>query len=431
MCKRNNKDNELTGSWRRVDRQDMKFAPERRTAYAASAILLAALAGCVCMLPVFREELQSYLGIGDRRFGLLFSIIEIAGIVPILTAAVLIKQKGPQAIIRLCLIGVAISMMMITLSNRFWIILSVALGLYGVFVYPLYIAVTTYLVQLFPQRKRRVLALLMTVVSISRGIYSCVAEMLLYISQTTAVISFAMVLHAPFLVIGLIFLLANFLYRRKSEPAATGDTLEQLRIRNLLLPTRQMIIVGLLGLHGAGDIILYVWMARFLGSSSFTTMWVRPGLVLAGFSAVYILSRSLLAFIPEHRGRRALMVLPGIVGGTVCIVGILSRSSVWTPVLYVAGAFLFSVEYPVMLSNLAYEKAGHFSTAMALQMIAVGVFSFVGLNLIGQLVAVVGETNMWKVMLIPASLFPFIGICAGLWQLRYGTKKWKSSETTL
>jgi hypothetical protein len=192
----------------------------------------------------------------------------------------------------------------------------------------------------------------------------------------------------------------------------------------MLLPRRLVPIVILLGLHGLADTVLYVWMARFLGSASFAEQPVGPGFVLSGYAVSYLLARGLLALLPEHRADRALMVLPGLLGGGVLIAGILTRSYLCTVGGYLLGALFWSAEYPAMLSVLAREQTGRFGAAMAVQQILVAALTFAGLNAMGLLIAHVGEARMWQAMLVPACIFPCIGVGGALWLATYG----RSSE---
>jgi cobalt/nickel transport system permease protein len=126
-----------------------------------------------------------------------------------------------------------------------------------------------------------------------------------------------------------------------------------------------LVLAGLIGLHGTADTTLNIWMSRFLESRSFHAQPFAPGLVLSGFALSYLLSRAVLATMPDHFGRRAMMVLPGLVGGSIALGGILSRSYVLTAGGYVLGAFCWSAEYPTMVSAILRHDRRRFGAAMA------------------------------------------------------------------
>ena len=111
------------------------------------------------------------------------------------------------------------------------------------------------------------------------------------------------------------------------------------------------------------------------------------------------------------------MIVPGLAGGGALIAGILTRSYLFTALGYVLGAFLWSAEFPVMLSMLAHETEDRFGAAMAMQQMVVALLAFIGLNAMGLLVARVGGAGMWKAMLVPAGVFPCIGLGAAIWMV--------------
>jgi MFS family permease len=147
---------------------------------------------------------------------------------------------------------------------------------------------------------------------------------------------------------------------------------------------------------------------------------VGPGYVLSGFALAYLLSRTLLGFLPEDFGRRFLMVLPGVIGGGTMLAGILSRNYLLTAGAYVLGGFFWSWEYPAILSNAAHERPERFGATMAFfQLLASGA-AFLALNAMGAAISRIPEEIIWKVMLVPACGFPCVSIGAGIWLLTGG-----------
>ncbi|MCX7935017.1 MAG: hypothetical protein N3A66_07135 [Planctomycetota bacterium] len=62
--------------------------------------LAAVMAQFVNILPVFRHRLQKYLGIGDSRFGPIFSVGLLLGMVSVLAAGMALERLGPVTMSR-------------------------------------------------------------------------------------------------------------------------------------------------------------------------------------------------------------------------------------------------------------------------------------------------------------------------------------------
>ena len=394
---------------------DGRGRSSRRMKYAVATVGVTLLCQSGALLPVLAKHLQQYLGIGDRGFGLLFSVGAIAGLATVLIGGALVDRWGPRRVIRIGLMGIAAAMLMIALAGPRWPLFAVAFGLSALFSGPLHLAVNAYLVRLFPRNKRRVLSLKLAAGSLGGAAFPCVSEGLLWLMQSLACVTFGMILHAPFAVVALAILGASFMYRGRAGFSADQGRTQPWRWRDMTLPRRVIPILVLMGLHGAAGSALFVWMARFLGSASFTSHPIRPGFVLSGCALAYFVARSALALVPERLGRRSFMIAPGILGGGVFIAGILTRSYILTAGGYVLGAGLWSLEYPAMLSVVAHEAPRRFGAAMAVQRVGMSALTFVALNATGFLAASVGEVDMWKAMLLPACAFPLIGVGAAVW----------------
>jgi len=370
------------------------------------------------MLPVFGHELQRYLGIDYRGFGLLFSVGATTGMFTVLIGGALVDRWGPRAMLRLCFAGIGAAVFLLAVAGQRWLLFGLALGVHGLFARPLQIAANAYLVRLFPGSKRRALSLNLAAGSLGGFIFPGLAQGLLGLVAACSAISFAMIAHVPFALVGPLILLSCLAYRGSAASVDEAPP-ERWHWRDMLLPKRYLFIVFLMALHGAADSTLHVWMALFLGSESFSAQLIGPGFVLSGYAVAYFLARGGLALLPEHFGRRALMVLPGLLGGGILIGGILTRSYLCTAVGYVLGAFCWSVEFPVMMSVLASETPGRFGAAIALQQLTCAAILFGALNGMGSLVAHVGGAGMWQAMLVPAAVFPCIGVGGALWVMRY------------
>ncbi len=408
----------------------MSARSRRHLGYAVLLGAVLVIGQYPAILPLFRSRLMEYLGIGDVRFGLIFSVGYGAGIVGVLIAGA-IDRWGARRIIRLCLAGVAVSMLALGLGGKSLAMFISASCLFGVFGGPLMIASAVYLAKLFPGRQRGIMSLNLALGSVGGLFFPIIVEGLISVSGGNSAISFGKILHIPFLVFGAALLLASFAYAgqgRRCDPAmnescigiATGAAIPILR--DLFVPWPMMFLVFLLALHGAVDTAFYIWISRFLESSSFNggKLPFAPGLVLSAFSVAYLVSRILLFSLPERFGRTAFLMLPGIMGGGVAAAGILSRDATLAACGYVLGAFCWSAECPSMSAALLRIDKGRFGSAMALSGLVSACLIFLVVNAMGLLASKLGEAQLWKLMLIPACGFVMVGIGGFCWSVWYG-----------
>ena len=369
------------------------------------------------MLPVFRDSLQSYLGIGDARFGLLFSLAAFAGVASVVAGGVMVDRRGPVAVMRLGFAGVALSFLVIGLAGGNWWLMAVAMVLNGLCVRPLGVAVNALLVRLFPSHKRRVLSLNFVAGSSGDFLFPAFAEGLLFLAHTVRSVTFGLVLRVPFAVFSVVLFLGSLFYPKGTGLLNGGDRGERPLLQSMAFSRSSLALILLATLHGTADTMLFVWLPRFLGSELFQGRPIAPGLFMSGFAVSYLIGRGALALMPEGHWRSALMVLPGILGGSVMIAGIMSRSYVLAGMGYVLGGLLWSVEFPVFLGRLAEEVGDRFGSALALQQMLTAGASGLGLALMGWAITRSGEQAMWQVLLAPACVFPCIGLCAAGWLL--------------
>lgn len=383
----------------------------RRTAFATLIIILVALTNFRAILPIFRDHLMQYLAINDRGFGFMFSIPQFLTPIPLLLVGWLIARLGAQRVLTRSFILFGLGMGGVAFCGASWQGLSGALAITTVACVLLEVSSNCVLVELFPGGRRRVLSLCMAARSVTETIVPLLAEWLLGIAAASPTIGFAMVFHVPFGVIAGAFIAGGLLIRHQ----AADRTEAPWNWRDLLISRRSVGLVALALIHGTADGTLFTWMARFLGSAAFTEHPFPPGFVLAAFSIAYIVSRLLLAHLPEHWGRDALLVVPGLLGGGIMVAAILSRSYVLTAAGYVVGAFFWSTEYPALLGRLAEIEGKRFGAAMALASMVTAIGYALGLMASGALIQAVGETRMWIPMLALASGFPCVGLGGLLW----------------
>ena len=230
----------------------------RRIRYAVGALALLLVTQTAGMLPVFRDSLQRYLGIGDRGFGFLFSIGPAVGLIGVLAGGLLVDRWGPRPVLRLCFLGMSAGLLLIALAGRQWVIVAMALGVRGIFSGPLSIALNVYLLRLFSGSRRRVLSLYLAAVSIGNLVFPVIAEGLLRLARPFAGVTFAMVLHLPMALAALVLLPAGFLYRKRAGLGAAAAPVSRWHWRDMLLPRRFFFLIILLALHGTADTALWV-----------------------------------------------------------------------------------------------------------------------------------------------------------------------------
>ena len=393
----------------------------RHYRYALAVSLLFVLTQYVNVLPIFRDRLQSYLAVSGGHMALIFGIGPLAGALAVLAAGPMLNRVGPVRMIRLALLGQAAGMILVAACGGRWLPVLLGAAVCGLFAGPLAIAMSAYLTGLFPRDRRKILSLGLAVVGIGGITVPLAAELLLKLSAGAAGPSFGLALRGPFLALGTVLALASLGYR--SRRAAAGRRVGPSRPwtgRQFLLPLPALWLVGLMALHGGADNAIYTWMPRFLDSGGFASHPLVPGLVLAAMALAYLVSRSLLAFVPEAWGRRALLVLPGLLGGGAFLAGVLSRSFWLTAGGYVLGAFLWSAEYPTMLGTLAGCGKRHFGPALALAQVLTGLLTSALVFGAGRSIGWLGDGNSWPVMAVLAGGFLLVGSGGGLWLARRG-----------
>lgn len=395
----------------------------RSTAYAALTTLLWSLTSITMMLSVFRDKLQAYYGITKDQYGLLLSISAIPGIAGGLLGGVAVDRLGAKTVLRVSLAGCAASLGVAACPGP-WTLLLVAVGMLSLFVQPLGIAATAYMVELFPSNRRRVLTLSLVGMSVCAMVFPLLAEGLLKLHAARPAVTFGQIMRIPLAVTAGVLLLGVLLYRGRSSTAR--GTVEPEKPREPAkgpLDAGSLLLVALLVMHGTCDTAAYMWMSSVLGNEHCYGRHVfLPGAVMAAFSLAYVVSRSILSMLPERWGANAMMIAPGLLGGTVLLSGILSRDQAWTSIAYVTAGFCWSVEYPTFLSTLA-NTTTRFGTALAVQAVAGGLALFVMVYVMGIIAQALGDAALWKILLIPACGFPLVGLGGAIWVWRFRPAK--------
>lgn len=395
--------------------------PRAAAVRQATVILLLVMASqAIFLIPNFREHLQEYLRITVSQFGLILSAISVAGVFVILPSGILINRQGPDRVFRWCLAGVAFSFLGLAISGRSAVLVGAAVIVYSSFRRPMGVAVGLCLVRLFPHARRRALSVATVSSSGADFVFPILAEGLLTVKSRVRGIGFGHIFHLTYAVFSLLFAVVVLLFRPHTGEAGEGEARMRWHWREFLFPRRSMTLLLLAVMHGSFDGALFLWFPRFLSSEAFSgAMPIPPGVFMSAFSAAYLVSRLILAGLPEHLFRRRLMVVPGLMGGAVLIASLLSRDYLIAGFGYVIAGACWSAEFPVFLGRVSEETGGRFSAAMALQQVLVSLFGALIMTGIGYGFDLVGEPSAWKVMLIPAAVFPLIGTGAIWWIATY------------
>lgn len=387
-------------------------------------VALSALSGyATYAIPVFRDSLQAHFGISLAQFGFILSIGTLPAAAGTFFSGILVDRLGPIRVLRAALVGTAAGMAFMALGWS-WGLMLAAVCVVTCFAQTLAVTVPAYLAQVFPAHQRRAFSFMLAAVGLVGMIYPLLVEFLLHLHKTHPSISFASILHGPFAVLAVLFLVAAVSFKGQAlldrAPGPTPpDAATATRLGWRTLSASTLVLIGLLTLHGIADCAIFMWIPRVLESGSFPVKTFVPGVVLAGYSCAYLVSRGILSILPEHKGARLLMVAPGLLGGTAFLVGLLSRNQAALSVAYVVAAFLWSLEFPAILAMAARRAPGHFGAIIAISGIITSLGTFLIGTWMGAMGEVVGENRLWLILIPPACLFPAVGLGGAWWLSRF------------
>jgi len=368
--------------------------------------------------------LQEYYALSLPEFGLMLGIGGISGCIGTFVIGILLTKREPLALLFPVLWGLVAGMGLAALGWRYELMLF-AVAVTGAFASALAIMVPVILVKVYPQQHRRALALQLAVSGFCGMLFPLVVEGLFKVCKVQPSIGFAYVFHIPLgclcLVLATITLLLG---HKKDKIIAQIGMLQTPRAPSSLSTGFKLfrsgfggctLLLWLLILHSICDSSIGTWFPTVIDSGCFTGDGVPPGIILSAVSGTYLISRILLGLIPEEMGKDFGMFLPGILGGTVMLLGILSLNPLLLGGAYILGAFLWSVEFPILLATLAKEHPNFFGAAMAINSIVTS-FAMLPIGLgIGKFGELLGNGQMWMVLLPFACGFICVGIGGGLW----------------
>jgi hypothetical protein len=128
------------------------------------------------------------------------------------------------------------------------------------------------------------------------------------------------------------------------------------------------LILLLSAIHVLSDATMGSWFPIY-AKERFGEALRHPGDVMALCALAYVVSRSILVFVPEGRGRRTLLLLPGLVGGSILLAAIWADSPVALFWGYPLAAFAWSAQYPALMGEAARRTPRYVSSLLAVSMI--------------------------------------------------------------
>jgi len=404
-----------------MDKINIKSDKSNRLFYVGMIAMLGVLPSYLgSTLPVFRDTLQFFYGINLTQLSILFTLGAIPGAAGTLIAGIMLDRIGPLPLLRVGLFGSAAGMAIGAFSRSFETML-IAVLLVSMFSAILLLVIPAYLMRLFPNHHRRALTLFLAVFGLVSMIYPLMAELIMHVHQGHPSIDFGFMLRIPLAVLSIVILCGGvwILRAKYAEPPSPDADAVPMNPCYLLrgMSYSSIGLIALLVLHGTSDTLLVIWLPRIMDSASFHGRGLPPGIIISGAALAYLVSRTLLGMVPEHRGRRFGMAAPGLLGGTVILIGILSQNKLAFGVCYMLGALLWSCGYPVILSRAAKEDPRRFGAIMALSSIVASISIFLLGMSIGSVGQVLGEERLWMLLLVPACGFLMVGFGSIFWLL--------------
>jgi MFS family permease len=285
----------------------------------------------------------------------------------------------------------------------------------GLFSGALFVSSMALLVELFPEWKRRMVAVTLAASSAPAIVFPPLAQWALSRLVDTAKATVEMVVQWPLAAIGAVIVMGALLIGlgRRCGGHATSSSAVKIRWREMLTPQTAVVLL-LAALHGGADTGLYSWMPKYM-TRQFAHLPIAPGVVLAAYSVAYLLARLLQAALPEKRGQRAFLTLAGPVGGLTVLAAIWHADALGLAVLYPLAGMVWCLEFPALIAEAETEGAAEFSGVVAGSQLASYLGAVGQLNLIGWLADRTG--NFPLALTAPALSFLAFGLIAALARL--------------
>jgi len=391
-----------------------------RATLAASALGIVAVGAYSSVaIPVLIPPIQSHFGLGEGQVGALASLGMAGGVFGGLVGGLLADRFGRLRVLRAFVLLAAAGNALCGLGTDVWL-LRVGLAAQGFGYGAVMVCCAGLLSSLFPNRRRGSFSALLVTHAAAGMILPFIVEALKS-PYADGRVSFFVMVPAPFLCVAglLVFLVAPLF--RVAEPAIAegsdaedetcGQAAQPGDYRSHAVVAAIAVIVLLAAIHGMSDAVLFTWMTKYL-REGFTTHPFPPGWVLSFYSAAYLAGRLGLALLPDRFGRRALIVLPGLIAGPLALMAVHASSFGLTAGLYVAATFLYGLEFPALMGLASQRFPARFATIFGL-VSAGNLLCAVGIWGAGEWTEAVG--SMKPAMSLAASGFILFGVLAAFW----------------
>lgn len=317
---------------------------------------------------VMGPQLQGHFDISSLQQGMLLTAA-VAGALPaLLVVGPMSDRWGAQKTIRVGLLGMGMAFMLCGLTTSV-ILFAIGLGLMGFFFTDLAVSIPAYLVRLYPDHQRRALAVVFTVFNLPQIFLPSILDRLM----TAFPDNFSLVFHLPYLGIGIVLVVGQLLFAGAPADPKHGPAVKLREgLKQLMHPTL-LIVVLLCALHAGGDNTFHYWFPTYYKTQFSPPLPLRPGDVVALVAVAYSIVRSLMVLLPEGRGQRALLVLPGLIGGSLLATLIWLNRPLLLAIGYPISAFIWCAHYPAALSEASSRAKKYFASFLAVNTLAMQV----------------------------------------------------------
>lgn len=382
-----------------------------RALAAAIVLTVLALSCYLTVLPVFAPRLQQYFSITNRQLGTLLSCQVIGGLLGFVVVLPLVVRLGVRKATSLTALAGGAGFVAAGLAKSLTGF-GVALAAVGMFAGALFVSAMALLVELFPEWKRRMVAITLAASSAPAILFPPLAQWALSALVDAGKATVQMVVQGPLVAVGSVLMMGGLLVGmggRQSDPgrtaAATGVRWRQ------ILSWRTAFVLLLAAMHGGADTGLYSWMPKYM-TRQFPVLPLAPGLVLSAYSVGYLLARLVQAALPERRGQRAFLTLAGPVGGVMILTALWYADALALTVLYPLAGMVWCLEFPALIADVETGGSAQFGGVVAGTQLASYLGAVGQLNLIGWLA---DHTGSFKLALSPpAASFVLFGLIAAV-----------------
>ena len=374
---------------------------------AAVIIGLTMLASCSnSMFPVLGPRIMEMYELSAEQFGKTMGLRNLFRIPSLLLVGPLIGVFGPRRVAEFAMIGVAIAFLILGVGQAM-LAIQVSLALFGFFNGLFSVAVPTLLISLVPARKRGMFSVNLVAIAFPAMIYPFLARELL--TRTENQPEYSQTIFAPFAIFGGLLLVGaivlsfwkrekNIIKKQPPEASTGASPARQNPLTEALqnvLPTlcsiQSILVILLICLHASADNTVYTFLPTFM-ENQFENLYTRwTAWAVSVHALAYVLTRSVLAVLPEGLGQRLILTLAGPLGGSLVVGMLWSGSPMAIVLLYLLASMMFAAEFPTLTSEVSSRSMGGFGTVIAAGLLLSEVATFAMLTSTGMLADNTGD----------------------------------------